>query len=160
MFVACRIWCLADVSSVSPSSEHTVDQNIEFICSNRSRVFFQFVQFRADYTSSPFHQVLPLKSSFKTSINLCRASPPPPPPHFFGNFKDLLRTRCFQPPPPPPLLKYLRGPCLAFLEEQCAWHLHTFPISAVVLRIGTQKIENCLTKRHNLLFIKCPTTSP
>ena len=23
MFVACRIWCLADVSSVSPSSEQT-----------------------------------------------------------------------------------------------------------------------------------------
>ena len=23
MFVACGIWCLADVSSVSPSSEHT-----------------------------------------------------------------------------------------------------------------------------------------
>ena len=26
----------------------------------------------------------------------------PPPPHFFGNFKELLRKRCFQPPPPPP----------------------------------------------------------
>ena len=25
MFVACGIWCLADVSSVSPSSEQTVD---------------------------------------------------------------------------------------------------------------------------------------
>ena len=25
MFVACRIWCLADVSSVSPSSEQTVN---------------------------------------------------------------------------------------------------------------------------------------
>ena len=24
MFVACGIWCLADVSSVSPSSEHTI----------------------------------------------------------------------------------------------------------------------------------------
>ena len=24
-----------------------------------------------------------------------------PPPHFFGNFKELLRKRCFQPPPPP-----------------------------------------------------------
>ena len=28
MFVACGIWCLADVSSVSPSSEQTV--NTEF----------------------------------------------------------------------------------------------------------------------------------
>ena len=26
------------------------------------------------------------------------APPPPPPPHFFGNFKELLRKRCFQPP--------------------------------------------------------------
>ena len=25
MFVACGIWCLADVSSVSPSSEQTVE---------------------------------------------------------------------------------------------------------------------------------------
>ena len=25
MFVACGIWCLADVSSVSPSSEQTAD---------------------------------------------------------------------------------------------------------------------------------------
>ena len=23
-----------------------------------------------------------------------------PPPNFFGNFKELLRKRCFQPPPP------------------------------------------------------------
>ena len=30
-------------------------------------------------------------------------SPSPPlHPHFFGNFKELLRKRCFQPPPPPP----------------------------------------------------------
>ena len=27
MFVACGIWCLADVSSVSPSSEQTVFHN-------------------------------------------------------------------------------------------------------------------------------------
>ena len=26
MFVACGIWCLADVSSVSPSSEQTSDK--------------------------------------------------------------------------------------------------------------------------------------
>ena len=33
MFVACGIWCLADVSSVSPSSEQTfffVDSRIRF----------------------------------------------------------------------------------------------------------------------------------
>ena len=27
MFVACGIWCLADVSSVSPSSEQTQDKH-------------------------------------------------------------------------------------------------------------------------------------
>ena len=26
MFVACEVWCIADVSSVSPSSEQTLDQ--------------------------------------------------------------------------------------------------------------------------------------
>ena len=42
-----------------------------------------------------------------------------PPPHFFGNFKELLRKRCFQPPhfeslgsppppPPPPTFKVAR----------------------------------------------------
>ena len=28
MFVACGIWCLADVSSVSPSSEHTISTSL------------------------------------------------------------------------------------------------------------------------------------
>ena len=29
MFVACWIWCLADVSSVSPSSEQTISESFE-----------------------------------------------------------------------------------------------------------------------------------
>ena len=32
MFVACGIWCLADVSSVSPSSEQTLHCLITKIC--------------------------------------------------------------------------------------------------------------------------------
>ena len=36
MFVACGIWCLADVSSVSPSSEQTLIQ------SNQSEMVSQF----------------------------------------------------------------------------------------------------------------------
>ena len=32
------------------------------------------------------------------------------PPHFFRNFKELLRKRCFQPPPPPPTLSHYSAP--------------------------------------------------
>ena len=32
MFVACGIWCLADVSSVSPSSEQTGTTNLVETC--------------------------------------------------------------------------------------------------------------------------------
>ena len=32
------------------------------------------------------------------------------PPHLFGNFKELLRKRCFQPPPPPTLSHYSATP--------------------------------------------------
>ena len=34
MFVACGIWCLADVSSVSPSSEQTGESLITLVCTN------------------------------------------------------------------------------------------------------------------------------
>ena len=34
----------------------------------------------------------------------------PPPPHFFGNFKVLLRKRCFQHPPPPPHFTFKVAP--------------------------------------------------
>ena len=34
MFVACRIWCLADVSSVSPSSEQTGEFTASSVDSN------------------------------------------------------------------------------------------------------------------------------
>ena len=34
MFVACGIWCLADVSSVSPSSEQTLELFLEQFCSD------------------------------------------------------------------------------------------------------------------------------
>ena len=38
MFVACGIWCLADVSSVSPSSEQTGESvNIAIVTSTSSR---------------------------------------------------------------------------------------------------------------------------
>ena len=41
MFVACGIWCLADVSSVSPSSEQTnrpeLDENIPILLANPNR---------------------------------------------------------------------------------------------------------------------------
>ena len=41
-----------------------------------------------------------------------RASAPPPPTHthFFGNFKELLRKRCFQPPSPLPHFESLFSP--------------------------------------------------
>ena len=34
MFAACGIWCLADVSSVSPSSEQTLELFLEQFCSD------------------------------------------------------------------------------------------------------------------------------
>ena len=45
MFVACGIWCLADVSSVSPSSEQTYSQSearitVAVSTGNRQRVVF------------------------------------------------------------------------------------------------------------------------
>ena len=77
-------------------------------------------------------------------------TPPPPPPHFqSGSAGPVWRS----------LKSSVHGTCIHSPSPRltAAWrHRH----SAVVLRIGTQKIENCLSKRHKLLFIKCPTTSP
>ena len=41
MFVACGIWCLADVSSVSPSSEQTGQTHIQRTRPRRKTVFFK-----------------------------------------------------------------------------------------------------------------------
>ena len=41
MFVACGIWCLADVSSVSPSSEQTAQTRIQRTRPRRKTVFFK-----------------------------------------------------------------------------------------------------------------------
>ena len=46
----------------------------------------------------------------------------PPPPHFFGNFKELLRKRCFQPPPsPPPHFESLVSPPLSEVAPRAQW---------------------------------------
>ena len=56
MFVACGIWCLADVSSVSPSSEQSnlVDQtHIQRTRPRRKTVFFK-TSLRVQYIKSGY----------------------------------------------------------------------------------------------------------
>ena len=71
MFVACGIWCLADVSSASPSTEQTVDQpHIQCIRPHSKTVFsklvFQSLKFYCRVTAD--HS--PVKLSFTQSLKL------------------------------------------------------------------------------------------
>ena len=64
MFVACGIWCLADVSSVGPSSEQTSDEGLTLETSAKHHI--------PQATNIPYQPLL-IKPIFNNSncCNLC-----------------------------------------------------------------------------------------
>ena len=67
-FVACGIWCLADVSSVSPSSEQTRGRVIIFFLS-----FYTLLQLELVFTSylfCPFRQRINVQKAENKTISM------------------------------------------------------------------------------------------
>ena len=83
MFVACGIWCLADVSSVSPSSEQTIkiggSQWGPLTLSTQIKGGLQEMSCKSNFSFSPFHisvRVVSLPHTYYNSVCLYNYRPP------------------------------------------------------------------------------------
>ena len=80
------------------------DSNCELLSVGLYRTWPSSIYWAVDRNISSSIQILPALQGPRRGRGWGDFSPPPPT-HthtFFGNFKELLRKRCFQPPPPPP----------------------------------------------------------